>query len=59
MQYTNTLNSESIINLISRQANELINSEIVKNMLNECNSEQEKREKLLIATLYGLIKANN
>lgn len=59
-QETQIIHTEmNALNLISRQADELMKSKIVREMLNECQTEQEKKEKLLIATLYSIVKANN
>lgn len=49
---------EKMINTIATQAQELLNSEIVREMLNGCSSELERCEKLAIAAMYALCKAN-
>ena len=59
MSALNYLTQEQALNLISRQANELMKSGTVQSLLNECNTENEKKEMLLIATLYSIMKANN
>lgn len=58
MNCLNNLTKEQAFNLVVRQANELMKNEIVREMLSECQTEQEKKEKLLIATLYSIAKAN-
>lgn len=47
-----------MINLIGRQAQELMKDEIVLGMLAECTTEEEKLQKLAIASMWALVKAN-
>mgnify|MGYP006362346097 CR=1 FL=1 len=49
---------EKMFNTIAAQANELIKSEVVRDMLRNCKTEQERCEKLAIAAMYALCKAN-
>lgn len=49
---------EKMINAIAAQANELMKSEVVKDMLRNCKTEQEKCEKLAMAAIYALCKVN-
>lgn len=49
---------DAMINLLGRQAQILMNDEIVLGMLAECTTEEEKLEKLAIASMWALIKAN-
>ena len=49
---------EKMINAIAAQANELMKSEVVKDMLRICKTEQEKCEKLAMAAIYALCKVN-
>jgi hypothetical protein len=50
---------ETILNTITAQATELLKNENIQAMLNECKTEEEKRMKLAIASIYSLTKANN
>ena len=47
-----------IINMMSVQANELMKSNVVKSMLNECTTDEERCMKLAIASMLSLVKAN-
>ena len=47
-----------IINMMSVQANELVKSNVVKSMLNECATDEERCMKLAIASMWSLVKAN-
>lgn len=58
-QQTNTTTMETILNTITAQATELLKNENIQAMLNECKTEEEKRMKLAIASIYSLTKANN
>lgn len=48
----------SVADVIVRQAEELLKSEDVKQMLAECETEDEKLMKLAIASVYSLVKVN-
>lgn len=48
----------AIINALSAQANELMKSKTVRDMLAECSTDEERRKKLAIASMHSLIKAN-
>jgi hypothetical protein len=48
----------TMINALAAQAQELMKSEIVRDMLNGCATEEEKRMKLAIAAMYAMAKAN-
>lgn len=43
---------------MSAQAQELLKSDVVKSMLNECTSYEERCMKLAIASMMSLMKAN-
>lgn len=43
---------------ISAQASELLKNDVVKQMLLSCKDQQEQMEKLAIASVYALMKAN-
>ena len=49
---------EKMNNTIAAQANELMKSEVVRDMLRNCENEQEKCEKLAMAAIYALCKVN-
>lgn len=49
---------EKMINTIATQANELLKSDVIVNMLAECKTEEERCAKLAIASMYSLCKAN-
>lgn len=48
----------SLVNVITAQAEELLKSEEVIQMLNNCTSDDERLMKLAIASVYALAKAN-
>lgn len=48
----------SVVDVIARQAEELLKSKDVKQMLSECKTDDEKFMKLAIASVYSLVKAN-
>jgi hypothetical protein len=48
----------TMINALAAQAQELMKNEIVRDMLNGCATEEEKRMKLAIAAMYAIAKAN-
>lgn len=47
-----------MIRAISEQAQELLKSPHIRAMLEGCTSEEEKREKLAIAAMHAIAKAN-
>lgn len=47
-----------MINLMGRQAQELMKNETVVAMLNNCTTEEDKLQKLAIASMWALVKAN-
>ena len=49
---------ENMVSAISVQANELLKSNIVKDMLNKCNTQEDKQQMLAIASIYALAKEN-
>ena len=49
---------EIMVNLISAQANELLKSNIVAEMLNECATDEDRQLMLVIASMYALAKEN-
>ena len=48
----------TMIKAISAQANELLKSDVVINMLADCKTEEERCAKLAIAAMYSLYKVN-
>lgn len=48
----------AIINALSAQANELMKSQTVKDMLAECTTDEERCKMLSLASMRSLIKAN-
>lgn len=52
------MKADSIVDLITAQAEELLKSDIVKKMLDNCTTEEEKLMKLAVASVYSLVKAN-
>jgi hypothetical protein len=48
----------TIINALSAQANELMKSQAVRDMLAECTTDEERCKMLAIASMHSLIKAN-
>lgn len=48
----------TIINALSAQANELMKSQTVRDMLAECSTDEERRKMLAIASMHSLIKVN-
>ena len=49
---------EKMINTLGTQARELMNSPIIKDMLNACQNDTERCELLAVASMYALLKAN-
>ena len=49
---------DTMINALAAQAQELMKSEIVKDMLSGCNNDEERRMLLAIASMHALAKAN-
>lgn len=48
----------TFINALSAQANELLKNDYIQAMLGDCASDEERCQKLLIASMYALSKAN-
>jgi hypothetical protein len=53
-----TLGAEGIINALGTQAKILMNDPKMVEMLNEKETESEKLHLLMIASIYGFVKAN-
>lgn len=49
---------EELLEKISEQASELLKSDIVKDMILSCKSQEEQMEKLVLASVYSLMKLN-
>lgn len=49
---------ETMIKMLGAQAAELMKSNIVVEMLNNCTNEEEKRMMLAIAAMHAIAKAN-
>lgn len=52
------IDMEALVNIISNQAVELLKSDIIKDMLRDCKTDEERQMKLAIASVYALSKAN-
>lgn len=52
------MRTERLVGIIISQAQELLKSEEVERIINNCKTEEEKSEKLLIASVYALLKEN-
>lgn len=48
----------TMINALAAQAQELVKSEIIKDMLNGCANDEERKIMLAIASMHALAKAN-
>ena len=49
---------ETMVNLISAQAKELLKSNIMSDMLNKCANDEDRQLMLAIASMYALAKEN-
>jgi len=47
----------TVINILSVQASELLKNNYIQAMLNDCASDEERCQKLAIASIYALCKA--
>lgn len=49
---------ETMVNMISAQAKELLKSNVVVDMLKNCKTDEDKQLMLAIASMYALAKEN-
>lgn len=49
---------KSVINVLSAQATELLKNDYIQAMLRDCASDEERCQKLLIASMHALSKVN-